>query len=225
MSNRSRRSAEDRAEARRRARYAAQGREEEPGWTDKEETDDPEASRPGGSFLSRLFPPAPPLPGKEDPLAEFRYDGPLRGLVAGLYVVARHPIPWLGMGTVWAVGWLLLEFGAIFGAIGSIIAIASSLAAFGALIAAGWIGWPRPWLFGLVASIAGILLLGVFTEAVATGAAAEFRRGEIFVGAIARQVVGFQPLFGALAGWYGGYLRRRMAQNVASPRATRSRRR
>ena len=50
-------------------------------------------------------------------------------------------------------------------------------------------------------------------------------RGQVFLGSMYQEVAGFQPLFGALAGWYGGYLRRRMAQNVAASRTARSRRR
>ncbi len=225
MPNRTRRSAEERSEARRRARYAAQGREGELGWEGEEEAAEATETRGGGSFLTRLFPPAPPLPGMPDPLAGFGYDGPLRGVVASLYLLARHPVPWLGLAAVWAAGRLLLEFAGIFGSIGAVVAIVASLAAFGALIAAGWIGWPRPWLFGLMASIAGILIFGVLTESTLTGAGVEFTRGQAFLGSVYQEVAAFQPLFGALAGWYGGYLRRRMAQNVAASRTARSRRR
>ncbi len=217
MTNRSRRRAEDRAEARRRARYAAHGREEELSSEDEEEMAQAEAPRAGGSFLTRLFPPAPPLAGTGDPLAGFRYDGPLRGLVAGLYLLARHPVPWLGLGAIWAGGRLVLAFG-------SIVGILASLVAFGALIAAGWIGWPRPWLFGLTASIVGIVLYSAIFGVLVAGAPAAFTGGEAFLGSVYQEVVGFQPLFGALAGWYGGYLRRRMAQNAAA-RARSQRRR
>ncbi len=226
MSNRSRRSADDRAEARRRARYAAVGREDELGPADEEmETEDGSDSRGRGSFLTRLFPPAPPLPGMSDPLAEFRYDGPLRALVASLYLLARHPVPWLGMAAIWMGARLLLEFAPLLGAAAGIIAIVASLAAFGALIAAGWIGWQRPWLFGLIASITGILIFSALYEAILAGTSVQFSRGQVFLASIFEEVVGFQPLFGALAGWYGGYLRRRMAQNVAAARSGGSRRR
>lgn len=218
MSNRSRRAAEDRAEARRRARYAAQGREDEIGGEDQAEAAEAGPSRAGGSFLTRLFPPAPPLPGKPDPLAGFGYDGPLRGLVGSLYLLARNPVAWIGLGTLWAAGRLILQFGTILG-------IVASLIAFGALIAAGWIGWPRPWLFGLMASIVGILLYSAIFGALIAGAPAQFTGGEAFLGSIYEEVAGFQPLFGALAGWYGGYLRRRMAQNTAASRAASGRRR
>ena len=222
MSNRTRR-ADERAEARRRARYAAMGRTDE--LTNDE---DATASRPepapqqGGSFLTRLFPPAPPLPGKPDPLAGFTYDGPLRGVVSALYLRSRHPVPWLGLGAVWAIARLLMEIGPLFGAIAAIL---GSLIAFGTLIAAGWIGWQRPWLYGFVASIVGILLFAAIFASLMAGAQSQFTPGQWFVGLINREVVGLQPLFGALAGWYGGYLRRRMAAASASARQQGSRRR
>jgi hypothetical protein len=224
MSNRGRRSAEERAEARRRARYAAQGRDDE---LDANDDDDEVAATGaaqsgGGSFLTRLFPPAPPLPGMRDPFAEFRYDGPFRGPVGGLYLLARNPVPWLGLGAIWSAARLMLEFAAAFGGIGSVVAIVASLAAFGGLIAAGWIGWQRPWLFGLMASIVGILMFSGLTEAILAGTEFEFRSGQVFLSSIVQEVAGFQPLFGALAGWYGGYLRRRMAQNVATSRTSRA---
>jgi hypothetical protein len=213
MTNRSRREAADRAEARRRARYAAQGRPEE---LEAGAADEPaEAPAQRGSFLARLFPAAPPLPGKPDPLAGFHYAGPLRGLVAGLYLLGRHPVAWIGMGALWAVGRLILQFG-------SLIAIIASLVAFGALIAAGWIGWPRPWLFGLMASIFGILLSAGIVTAVVAGPS-PYSADQWFLGWIYNEVAGLQPLFGALAGWYGGYLRRRMAAAPSAAAAGRRR--
>lgn len=214
MTNRSRRAADDRAEARRRARYAAQGREDE---LPPDEDDTEDARRPAagtGSFLTRLFPPAPPLPGKPDPLAGFGYDGPFRGLVASFYLLARQPVAWIGMGALWAVARLVLQFG-------TVIAIVASIIAFGSLIAAGWIGWTRPWLFGLMASIVGIVLFGGILAALATGPSGQ-SFGQWFIGWVYNEVIGLQPLFGALAGWYGGYLRRRMA---AAPSAQGARRR
>jgi hypothetical protein len=218
MTNRSRRSAEDRAEARRRARYAAQGRAEDAGFEDAEPEAAAEASRPGGSFLSRLFPPAPPLPGKPDPLAGFTYQGPLRGVVAGLYLLALNPVPWIGMGELWAVGRLLLPFNPV-------LTIVSSLVAFGALIAAGWIGWQRPWLFGVGASVVGILLYAGIFGMLLGPVHPEYSETDVFFGSVYQEVLGFQPLFGAIAGWYGGYLRRRMAAAGASARTRQTRRR
>ncbi|HEY7332436.1 MAG TPA: hypothetical protein VH859_05690 [Candidatus Limnocylindria bacterium] len=214
MTNRSRRSADDRAEARRRARRAAQGHEDELETNEDDDAVERDRRAPQGSFLSRLFPPAPPLPGKPDPLAGFTYRGPLRGLVAYLYLLARQPVAWIGVGAIWAVGRLLLEFG-------TVIAILSSIVTFGAVIAAGWIGWPKPWLFGLMASVVGILLFaGIFAGLAAGPSEEPFADWFLFL--VYREVVQLQPLFGLLAGWYGGYLRRRMA---AAPSAAAARRR
>lgn len=214
MTNRSRRSADDRAEARRRARLAAQGREDELEATEEEASQRDRRAEPQGSFLTRLFPPAPPLPGKPDPLAGFTYRGPLRGLAAIGYLLARQPVAWIGIGAIWAVGRLILEFG-------TVIAIVSSLVTFGAVIAAGWIGWPKPWLFGLMASVVGILLYsGIFAALAAGSSDTPFADWFLFLAY--RETVQLQPLFGVLAGWYGGYLRRRMA---AAPSAAGARRR
>lgn len=216
MTNRSRRAADDRAEARRRARYAAQGREDElPADEDAAEDGSGRPAGGSGSFLTRLFPPAPPLPGKPDPLAGFDHQGPFRGLLASFYLLARQPVAWIGMGTLWAVARLVLQFG-------TVIAIVASILAFGSLIAAGWIGWTRPWLFGLMASIVGIVLFAGILGVLAAGPSGQ-TFGQWFFGWIYNEVVGLQPLFGTLAGWYGGYLRRRMA-SAPSARGGRGRR-
>jgi hypothetical protein len=221
MPNRSRR-ATDRAEARRRARYAAMGRADDADDQAEDQADGESSTAPGaqqrGSLLTRLFPPAPPLAGKPDPLAGFTYEGPLRSMAAGLYLLVRHPVPWIGLGGVWAAGRLLLPFSPLLG-------IVSSLVAFGALIAAGWIGWPRPWLFGLAASIVGIVLYAVLFGVMVGPVLPELTEGEVMLSSIVREVAAFQPLFGALAGWYGGYLRRRMAATAAAARQQGSRRR
>ena len=221
MSNRTRRSSEERAEARRRARLAARGLESDD-TGDGDETEQAagtSGSPAGGSFLTRLFPPAPPLPGKRDPLAGFTYSGPLRGAVAGIYLLGTNPVPWLGLGAVWAVGRLLT---AIFAA--SVIGLAASLVSFGALILAGWLGWQRPWLFGLLASIIGMGFFGGLLGALVGGTAQANGASifEVVAGTLYLETIGFQPLFGVIAGWYGGYLRRRMA--ATSPAASTRRR-
>jgi hypothetical protein len=218
MTNRSRRIAADRTEARRRARLAAQGRDEELS-NEVEETsqEEPRARAAGGSFLTRLFPPAPPLPGKGDPLAGFTYAGPMRGVVAGLYLLAWHPVPWLGMGAAWTIGRLGMG-------ISPVLAIFGSLISFGTLIAAGWIGWQRPWLFGLAAAIVGIVVYSVIYAALVANAQADYGFGEILASSVVSETAQLQPLFGALAGWYGGYLRRRMASVPRTDAAQRRRR-
>lgn len=161
MPNRSRRSADDRAEARRRARLAARGDE-----IDQENEEEAEApsGQPGagsGSFLSRLFPPAPPLPGRSDPMKGFAYAGPLPGVVGSLYLLSRNPLPWVVGGALWAVGQLFRS--------DDIIGVLALFVSFAGLIGAGWFGWQRPWLFGVAAGVVGwIVLLGAYLGLSAT---------------------------------------------------------
>jgi hypothetical protein len=216
MSNRSSRvAAASRAEARRRARLLAQGRD--PGDGDELEPDTaPVQSATAGpsTFLSRIFPAAPPLPGKPDPLAGFTYTGPLRGVVASFYLLSRHPLTWVAPALIWALARLLSD--------NSLVGVFASLISFGALIGAGWIGWQRPWLFGLVASILGMLIFaGIGTFVLSNRPDVPYTVSQLFIGLLYRE--GFQPFFGALAGWYGGYLRRRMASTPAQVRSGRRR--
>lgn len=231
MSQRSR-SASERAEARRRARYAASGRDvDDEGVEDVDESEDAgsdaaarrRTATPGGNFLTRLFPPAPPLPGKPDPLAGFGYSGPLRGFVGGLYLLWRNPRAWVVPGVAWGVSRLFLPFAAFLG-------IVASLVSFGALIVAGWIGWQRPWLFGLMASALGILMYAGIWAGLVDGHpnpvdGSTLSGLDVFPIEVASEVFQLQPLFGVVAGWYGGYLRRRMsATSAASQGASRRRR-
>jgi hypothetical protein len=143
------RGASSRAEARRRARLAAQGQTVD---DDVEEAaTSPERPPQGGGFLSRLFPPAPPLPGHERPFEGFSYAGrpAFRGIAEAIWLLARNPLAWIGMGALWAVSRLLTDQTAI--------GIIMSVVSFGSLIAAGWLGWRRPWLYGLAAALLGWL--------------------------------------------------------------------
>jgi hypothetical protein len=218
MSNRSSRSAAaSRAEARRRARHLAHGHELDEG--DGSETDaapaGPATARP--TFLTRLFPAAPPLPGKPDPLAGFTYSGPLPGIVSSLYLLARYPLVWGIAGAAWAVARILTELTG-----NSLIGIVASLISFASLIAAGWIGWRRPWLYGLAASVLGLLIYVVIWTPLLTGQPGiRYSGGALLLAVISRDA--FQPLFGALAGWYGGYLRRRLAAAPSQVRGARRR--
>jgi hypothetical protein len=219
MSNRSSRAAAaSRAEARRRARYLAQGRDVE-GEELEPEPDTPVARRAspaGGSFLTRLFPPAPPLPGKPDPLADFRYSGRLLGVVSGLYLLARNPLAWVLPGAIWGPAELMFQTGLPDPVVGTI----ASLVAFGALIAAGWIGWQRPWAFGLAAAVLGVALYsGIIGTALVL--AGYPNGGSAYLGTASRELL--QLAFGAVAGWYGGYLRRRLAATPSQPRGARRR--
>jgi hypothetical protein len=218
MSNRSSRSAAaSRAEARRRARYIAQGREVEEGDGELEpEAPASKRAAPSGGFLTRLFPSAPPLPNKPDPLAGFTYAGPLRGLVSGLYLLARSPRAWVVPGVIWVVAELMFRLGIPDPLLGTI----ASLVAFGALIAAGWMGWQRPWAFGLAAAVLGVTLFSGIL-----GTAAVLARvpgaGAAYIGLASQELL--QIAFGGLAGWYGGYLRRRLAATPSRARSARRR--
>jgi hypothetical protein len=236
MSNRTRRQPLSRAEARRRARQLDRGED-----VDYNEDEEPSAEAPaprsGGGLLGRLFPPAPPLPGKPDPLASFTYSGPFRGVVAALYLIALNPRGWLLPGTVWAVAQItsqvnLLTAAAFTQQFGSapasygLIEIMGLLGTVFAVVAAGWIGWQRPWLFGLFASISGTLIqatvLGLLID---PSPVPDTDFGAVFLGVTVNQILQLQWVLGALIGWYGGYLRRRMTVTAPSSRQGRQRRR
>ena len=91
----------------------------------------------------------------------------------------------------------------------------ASLVAFAALIAAGWVGWQRPWLFGLAAAALGIV---IFSTVVGTALVTAGYRDAVaaYLGSASRELL--QLAFGTVAGWYGGYLRRRLAA-TATPAA------
>lgn len=237
MSNRTRRPPASRADARRRARQLDRGEEVE--YTEDDETGAGAEARPAGpaGLFGRLFPPAPPLPGKPDPLADFTYRGPLRGVAAGLYVLALNPRGWLLPGILWAVAQtasyinllIAASYSSQFGGAPpsySLIEIVGLLGTVFAAVAAGWIGWQRPWLFGLAAAIAGTLIqatvLGLLIDPVPVEGATF---SSVFVAITVNQVLQLQWALGALIGWYGGYLRRRMTVTAPGARDGRRRRR
>lgn len=208
MSNRSRRDPASRAEARRRARSASQGVEPEPTDDQSSAAANSRGAAPQGGFLQRIFPPAPPLRGKPDPLAGFEYDGAARRLVETVYLLGRNPLVWLAMGLVFGVAYLAMLMFAQ-----QPIGVIASIASFVALIAAGWIGWQRPWAYGLAASIFGyavfiILLLVVFARIPAQGD--KFNLSAFLQYHVVNGLL--QAVIGVVAGFYGGYLRRRMAE-------------
>lgn len=213
MSNRPTARQSNRADARRRARLAAQGQATD---LQSEETDVEAApARPTGGLLQRLVPPAPPLRDKGDPLAGFGYTGPARPIVAGLWLLARHPLAWLVPALIWMVAWP-------FSLGGGTSALVASVAQYVALIGAGWVGWQRPWLFSLAAVLVGWGAVAWFFVVYGT------RSGVIPPNQVA-VVLGTQTVLwvvvGLVAGWYGGYLRRRLADQRPRPNAQRSRRR
>jgi hypothetical protein len=233
MSNRSRREAASRAEARRRARQIDRG--EESAEDDEEASADDAQPRPAatGGLLSRLFPPAPPLPNKPDPLAGFGYQGPFRSAVAGLYLLGNHPRAWVPMGIAWAVAQtfssvnrtardaFFARFDTLppnYALLDTVIQIVGAMA----ILAAGWFGWQRPWLFGVGAVVGGTLIRATFVVLLPiSGSSGPGEIATLFLAITLDSL----PLvvFGAFLGWYGGYLRRRLA--VAQPPPQRQRRR
>ena len=208
--------ADRRAEARRRARLQAQGR------LDEEQVEEPEAEpvrRSSMPLMQRLFPPAAPLPGKGDPFAGFSYTGRFRPLVANLWLIPRNLFAGVGMGILWAATYIMVDQYA-----GTTIGSIASFVSFGTLVAAGWIGWQRPWLFGLTAAAIGYLIYApYFIYSIAsTGAAALVTGSQVALVLVTNGLV--QLGIGALAGFYGGYLRRRLA-DPATRRQPESRRR
>ena len=194
-----------RAEARRRARLAARGELPEP---EDEVTDEVEAPARGG-FLGRIFPPAPPLPGRPDPLAGFDPSGSLRPIRERAFLLRQAPLVWIGLGAVAALGYIALQFWST-----TPLGMVGTFAQFGALIAAGWFGWQRPTLFGTAAGVVCWVLSTVFIAYAFTVRGAP--PGAIMtltsiITSFAVQLA-YQAGLGFLGGWYGGYLRRRQSQ-------------
>jgi hypothetical protein len=205
-----------RAEARRRARLAARGELNEP-----EDADEQPAERaPRGGLLTRLFPPAPPLPNRPDPLAGYSGSGPMRFVTERAFLLRRNLVAWLVPGVPAGIGYIAsLSYGSdVLGLIGTFLL-------FGSLIAAGWFGWQRPTLFGATAGIvafvigAGLIVL-TFAQRGAGLDTFTFDQG---VGALLVQLV-YLVALGFMGGWYGGYLRRRQAQLGDQQRARQRRR-
>jgi hypothetical protein len=152
------------------------------------------------------------LPGKGDPLAGFTYRGRFRGYVSGAWLLARHPLAW----GVAAIGWAVLQLALLIVPRENLVAFAITLGQYGLLIGAGWFGWWRPWLFGTAAGVLGVifhaLIAGLITIQAGEGLSA--------AGAVVTSLTALLVLYGlvgAFAGFYGGYLRRRMAINAKAP--------
>ena len=221
MSNRSRRDVASRAEARRRSRLLERGEELAADESDEADADGRPPAAPGG-FLGRLFPPAPPLPNRPDPLAGFHYQGPFRSVVAAGYVLAKHPRAWLLPAIPWAAAQTLSRLSP---QDYSPIQITTVLISVFAIIAAGWIGWERPWLFGLAATVAGTMIQGIFLALLlGTLGVEELDPWRLFIGIVFFQILQLQWILGGFIGWYGGYLRRRMSVPTNASEMRRSRR-
>jgi hypothetical protein len=193
---------QSRAEARRRARAIAAGRE-------APEPDEITAPEPGArppNLLARFFPPAPPLPGKGDPLAGFGYRGRGQGVVSGAWLLLKHPLPWGAPGA----GWGVLQIMLLLVARENLLAFAITFAQYALLIAAGWVGWWRPWLFGVAAGVFGVIFHATLAAVVTLQAGESLAVALTVLGSLSALLI-LYGLVGALAGFYGGYLRRRMA--------------
>ena len=215
MSNRSHdEHASKRSEARRRARLAARGElpVEEP-------VHEPAAEpRREGSFLRRLFPAVPPLPGRPDPLAGFDRSGGMRPIRERLFLIRRTLLVWVLAGFAAFIGYVAYRFYAP-----GLLSIVGMFLMFGALIAAGWFGWQRPTLVGTTAGVFSFLLVTtlVTTQFAMRGAGPETfgTAGDVATFLLLEGL--YQAGLGFIGGWYGGYLRRRQAQIAMETRRAR----
>lgn len=212
------RDAERRAEARRRSRLVAQGHVPDADEAEAEATPPRQRST---SFVQRLFPAAAPLPGKPPPLAGFSYAGRLRPVVLAGWLIRRNLFAGIGMGLLWAGSYILVDqYGR------SIVGTIASFVSFGSLVAAGWIGWQRPWFYGVVAAALGYLLYAGYIVAFLAGKPGIVQTGTAGTLATILATNGLlQVGIGALAGFYGGYLRRRLADPATRQAAAARRRR
>lgn len=188
------RSTDERAEARRRARLAARG--------DLSDNDDQEAdveSAPrSGNFLQRLFPSAPPLPNRPDPLAGFDPSGPLRPVRERFFLLQHNLLAWVLPGVLAFVGYLASIF---YG--NSILGLLGTFVLFGSLIAAGWFGWQRPTLFGTAASLLSYVLVTalIIVQLGQMGVGPETLGPERVLPDLFLRAV-YQAGLGFLGGWY-----------------------
>jgi hypothetical protein len=206
-----------RAEARRRARLAARGELPDP----EEVEPEPGPQRQRGGLLRRLFPPAPALPGRGDPLAGYTGGGPLAPVTQRLFLLRRNPLAWILPAIVAFVGLMasLSDRENVLGLFGTFVL-------FGALIAAGWFGWQRPTLYGTAAALLGyfvaVALIFAFFSSRGVGTGAFGGPLEVISGLAVQGL--FYAGLGFLGGWYGGYLRRRQVQIGAQQRDRQRRR-
>ena len=210
------RDAASRADARRRSRQIERGVGVEETQEDAAQPAAGTGARSRPSLLNSIFPPAPALPNKPDPLAGFTYSGPLRAQVAWLWLLAHNPRAWLLPAIPWAAAQTLTLITPI-----ALPRLIFQMGGVLAALAAGWIGWQKPWLFGLVTALAGSVIQGIFL-ALVPGNLANGTAFEWFNYSIVVAVAQLSLLYAALMGWYAGYFRRRMAaQRPASGRQRR----
>lgn len=206
--------AASRAEARRRARLAARGE-----LTETDESVEASASTSttsSGGFFSKIFPPAPPLPNRPDPMAGFDRNGPLRPVRERIFLLRSNLVAWLVTGLVAFIG-----FYASFAYAGNVLGIVGTFVLFGALIAAGWFGWQRPTLYGTAAALVSFVLGAVLLIIAFSSIDSTVTTGDVVASLIPQAL--YQAVLGFIGGWYGGYLRRRQTQISRDTRPARRR--
>lgn len=171
------------------------------------------------SLFSRLFPPAAPLPGKPPPLTGFTYAGRLKPLVLAGWLIRRNLYAGVAMGVLWSASYIVVDQEAR-----SVVGTVASFVSFGSLVAAGWLGWRRPWFYGFVAAVVGYLLYAPYFAIVVAPALSPPGTPSQVTTYLATNGV-LQAGIGALAGFYGGYLRRRIADPATRQTAAARRRR
>ncbi len=205
-----------RAEARRRRRLAARGELPESQEPDAE----PEVTERRGGILDRLFPPAPPLPNRPDPLTGYSGDGPLSPITKRIFLLRSNLLAWVVPGAISSIGlYASITY------VNNPIGLFGTFLLFGGLIAAGWFGWQRPSLFGVAAAILGFAIATaiVLLSFSAQGATPEtFAASAVILNLLIQAL--YQSALGFLGGWYGGYLRRRQTQ-LSGQQAARPRKR
>jgi hypothetical protein len=132
-----------------------------------------------------------------------------------LWLLARGPFIWGAPAMGWALAQIMLLLTGRHP-----IAFALSVIQFALLIAAGWIGWQRPWLFGLAAALGGLFAYVGLVAVIGLSPGVPEGWTPLAVSIIAGLGL-FQPVIGAVAGFYGGYLRRRMQPPVPTKTANR----
>jgi hypothetical protein len=142
----------------------------------------------------------------------------MRPIRERLFLLRSNLIAWIVPGIVAFVGFLA----SIFYAQG-LLGLLGTFLLFGSLVAAGWIGWQRPTLFGTAASLVGYLLsvaLILYTFASQGAGPNTFGTpAQLTLRLLTDGLI--QAGLGFLGGWYGGYLRRRQAQIASQTRSRR----
>ena len=140
--------------------------------------------------------------------------------MSGAWLLVRHPLPWAAP----ALAWGLLQVVLLLTPRDSTQAFVLTLGQYTLLISAGWVGWQRPWLFGAAAGAGGFATNVALLAGLALRANTPLGPLDAQATALGAQAA-LWATFGAFGGFYGGYLRRRMAAGSANRSPTRRARR